>query len=355
MIRRFQPPDAMRLSDFDYQLPDHLIAQAPLPERAASRLLRVDPRADAIEDLRFGDILQQVDAGDLLVFNDTRVIPARLYGRKQSGGRIEVLVERVLDDSLLLAHIRASKAPKPGASLRLEGRIDCVMEARDGDLFLLRQRQGAWLELLESYGHIPLPPYIRRASAHDDRERYQTVYASKPGAVAAPTAGLHFDASLIDALRRRGVAVEHVTLHVGAGTFQPVRDDDIDSHIMHAELVEVPESVCRAIESTHERGKRVIAVGTTVVRSLESAYATGRLRPFSGESNLFIKPGFRFHVVDALLTNFHLPRSTLLILVSAFAGRRLIRRAYAHAIEQAYRFFSYGDAMFIANRAERES
>ena len=345
----------MRLSDFDYQLPDNLIAQAPLPERATSRLLRVDPREDAIEDLRFGDILQQIDAGDLLVFNDTRVIPARLYGQKQSGGRIEVLVERVLDDSLLLAHIRASKAPKPGASLRLEGQIDCVMEARDGDLFLLRQHQGAWLELLESFGHMPLPPYIRRAAAQDDRERYQTVYASKPGAVAAPTAGLHFDASLIDALRRRRVEVEHITLHVGAGTFQPVRDDDIDSHIMHAELVEVPESVCRAIEATHERGKRVIAVGTTVVRSLESAYTTGRLRPFSGESNLFIKPGFRFHVVDALLTNFHLPRSTLLILVSAFAGRRLIRRAYAHAIEQAYRFFSYGDAMFIANRAERES
>ncbi len=345
----------MRLSDFDYQLPRHLIAQTPLPERGASRLLLVDPRQDLLEDHRFGDFLQLVDAGDLLVFNDTRVIPARLYGQKQSGGKIEVLVERVLDEHNLLAHVRASKAPRAGTRLRLEDSIDCEMTSRVGDLFNLRQQQGSWLDLLETFGHMPLPPYIRRAAAVDDRERYQTVYATKPGAVAAPTAGLHFDDRLLAALRERGVNIAHITLHVGAGTFQPVRDDDIDSHIMHAELVEVPASVCAAIEATHEQGGRVIAVGTTVVRSLETAYSTGRLRPFNGESNLFIKPGFRFNVVDALLTNFHLPRSTLLILVSAFAGSGLIRRAYAHAIEQAYRFFSYGDAMFIASRAGRDS
>lgn len=344
----------MRLSDFDYQLPEHLIAQAPLPERAASRLLLVDPQKNRFEDRQFGDFLQLVDPGDLLVFNDTRVIPARLYGHKQSGGKIEVLVERVLDETRLLAHIRSSKAPKPGSTLVLENQIECEMEARDGDLFRLRQQQGAWLELLETYGHMPLPPYIRRAAAADDRERYQTVYASKPGAVAAPTAGLHFDDRLIEALRQRGVNIAHVTLHVGAGTFQPVRDDDIDSHIMHAELIEVPQSVCATIEATHEQGKRVIAVGTTVVRSLESAFSSGHVRAFNAESNLFIKPGFRFNVVDALLTNFHLPRSTLLILVSAFAGSRLIRQAYAHAIEQAYRFFSYGDAMFIATRARHD-
>ncbi len=341
----------MRLSDFDYQLPEHLIAQTPLEDRAGSRLLVVDPARNRFDDRGFADFPTLIETGDLLVFNDTRVIPARLFGRKDSGGLVEVLVERVLDDSTLLAHLRASKAPKPGARLILENRIECEMRERDADLFVLHQTVGPWLELLERHGHMPLPPYIRRDAAASDRERYQTVYASKPGAVAAPTAGLHFDAAILAALEARGVRSAHLTLHVGAGTFQPVREEDLDNHIMHAELVDVPAAVCAEIDATRAAGRRVIAVGTTVVRSLETAAAGGRLRPFQGESNLFVKPGFEFRVVDALLTNFHLPRSTLLVLVSAFAGRDLIRRAYEHAIAREYRFFSYGDAMFIAGRA----
>ena len=344
----------MQLSDFDYQLPDELIAQAPLAERSASRLLLVDPLENDFSDRQFADIVDCIDSGDLLVFNDTMVIPARLFGRKQSGGQIEVMVERVLDAATLLAQIRSSKAPKPGTELILEGEIRCVMQAREGDLFVLHQQQRPWLELLEQYGHVPLPPYIERVAASADRDRYQTVYASRPGAVAAPTAGLHFDNAILEALQQKGVEFAHVTLHVGAGTFQPVRGEDIDSHIMHAELVDVPQSVCDAIAHTRERGKRVIAVGTTVVRSLESAAASGKLRPLLGESSLFIKPGYQFRLVDALLTNFHLPRSTLLILVSAFAGTGLMRRAYAHAVAQGYRFFSYGDAMFIQNRLPRD-
>jgi len=342
----------MRLSDFDYQLPEELIAQTPLAERSASRLLWLDPLTDNFSDRQFADIVEFIDTDDLLVFNDTRVIPARLYGRKQSGGQIEVMVERVLDDATLLTQIRASKAPKPGAELVLEGEINCVMQARDGDLFILHQQQRPWLELLEQYGHVPLPPYIERVDASADRDRYQTVYASKPGAVAAPTAGLHFDDAILERLRQKGVEFAQVTLHVGAGTFQPVRGEDIESHIMHAELVDVPQSTCDAIESTRARGNKVIAVGTTVVRCLESAASNGKLRTLLGESNLFIKPGYEFKIVDAMLTNFHLPRSTLLILVSAFAGNDLVRQAYAHAIEQRYRFFSYGDAMFIDNRAQ---
>jgi S-adenosylmethionine:tRNA ribosyltransferase-isomerase len=343
----------MRLADFDYQLPEELIAQVPLAERSASRMLLVDPLNNEFSDRQFTEIIDSIDAGDLLVFNDTRVIPARLFGHKQSGGQIEVMVERVLDDATLLAQIRASKAPRPGAELLLEGAIRCVMRRREGDLFILHQQERPWLELLEQYGHVPLPPYIDRVDADADKERYQTVYASKPGAVAAPTAGLHFDEEILGRLRQKGVESTHVTLHVGAGTFQPVRGEDVDSHIMHAELVDVPQSACDAIEATHARGNRVIAVGTTVMRSLESAAARGKLRPLLGESSLFIKPGYEFKVVDAMLTNFHLPRSTLLILVSAFAGNALVRQAYAHAIEQRYRFFSYGDAMFIANRAQR--
>lgn len=341
----------MHLSEFDYQLPEQLIAQRPLAERSASRLMLVDSHNSCFEDRQFTELDELVDAGDLLVFNDTLVIPARLFGQKQSGGKVEVLVERVLSDEILLAHIRASKAPKPGTQLILENEIECNMQGREGDLFVLRQDHRPWLELLEQYGHIPLPPYIQRDDTAADRERYQTVYASKPGAVAAPTAGLHFDAQKLAGLQAKGVNRAHITLHVGSGTFQPVRDEDIDSHIMHAELVDVPESVCAAITRTHEQGKRVIAVGTTVVRSLESAVTNGKLRPLQGESSLFIKPGYNFRIVDAMLTNFHLPRSTLLIMVSAFAGTALIQQAYAHAIEQQYRFFSYGDAMFIANRA----
>ena len=341
----------MQLSDFDYHLPEDLIAQQPLPERSASRLLLVDPRRRRFADHKFRAIVDLVDAGDLLVFNDTRVIPARLFGRKQSGGQVEVMVERVLDDGRLLAQIRSSKSPRPGSELLLEDEIECEVAAREGDLFVLGRLDRPWLELLEQFGHVPLPPYIRRADQHVDRDRYQTVYASKPGAVAAPTAGLHFDQEVIAMLRNKGVGMAHVTLHVGAGTFQPVRGESIDNHVMHAELVEVSEAVCDLVERTRASGKRVIAVGTTVVRCLETAFRNGRLRPFRGESNLFIKPGYEFGAVDALLTNFHLPRSTLMILVSAFAGTALIRRAYEHAIQERYRFFSYGDAMFIASRA----
>jgi S-adenosylmethionine:tRNA ribosyltransferase-isomerase len=344
----------MQLSDFDYHLPEQLIAQAPLAERSASRLLLVDPLSDQFTDKRFTDLPSLLESGDLLVFNDTRVIPARLFGHKQSGGRVEVLVERVLDDETLLAHIRASKAPKPGTRLVLENQIECVMQAREGDLFVLHQGNKPWLGLLEQYGHVPLPPYIQRADADSDRERYQTVYATNPGAVAAPTAGLHFDDAMLDALHQQGVRSAQVTLHVGAGTFQPVRGDDIDSHVMHAERFEVSASVVDAITQTREQGGRVIAVGTTVVRSLETAAATGKLLPMQGESKLFIKPGYRFKVIDAMLTNFHLPKSTLLMLISAFAGTGLMRQAYAHAVSQQYRFFSYGDAMYINARTVRD-
>jgi S-adenosylmethionine:tRNA ribosyltransferase-isomerase len=345
----------MQLSDFDYHLPEQLIAQAPLAKRSASRLLLVEPRLDQFSDHRFSDLPAMLEPGDLLVFNDTRVIPARLFGHKHSGGRVEVLVERVLDDETLLAHIRASKAPKPGAPLVLENEIECVMQAREGDLFVLHQGYKPWLELLEQYGHVPLPPYIQRPEADSDRERYQTVYAKNPGAVAAPTAGLHFDDVMLDALNQQGVRSANVTLHVGAGTFQPVRGDDIESHVMHAEWFEVSKSVVDAIAQTREQGGRVIAVGTTVVRSLETAAVNGKLLPMQGESKLFIKPGYSFKVVDAMLTNFHLPKSTLLMLVSAFAGTGLMREAYAHAVSQQYRFFSYGDAMYINARTVRDN
>lgn len=316
-------------------------------------MLLVDPRRGQLTDKRFSDLPTLLESGDLLVFNDTRVIPARLFGHKQSGGKVEVMVERVLDDETLLAHIRASKAPKPGTHLVLEQQIECRVRARDGDLFILHQDNRPWLELLEQFGHVPLPPYIQRTDDDVDRERYQTVFARNPGAVAAPTAGLHFDREMLETLQRQGVKSAHVTLHVGAGTFQPVRGDDIDSHIMHTERIEVNAVVVDAIAQTRQQGGRIIAVGTTVVRSLEAATASGELMPLQGESNLFIRPGYRFKVVDAMLTNFHLPKSTLLMLVSAFAGTGLIHQAYAHAVAQQYRFFSYGDAMYISARATR--
>jgi len=341
----------MRLSDFEYQLPENLIAQTPLTERGASRLLVVNSGDKSLLDREFSDLAEFIESGDLLVFNDTRVIPARLFGHKHSGGKLEVMVERVLDREYLLAHIRSSKAPKPGTRLLLEKEIKCAMVRRQDDLFVLQQQgDKSWFELLEQYGHIPLPPYIRRADEKVDRERYQTVYAQSPGAVAAPTAGLHFDTAMIDRLTTRGVNTAYVTLHVGAGTFQPVRGDDIGSHVMHAERIDVPQPVCDAIIQTQQAGKRVIAVGTTVVRSLETAAASGELLRFNGESSLFIKPGFGFNIIDAMITNFHLPKSTLLLLVSAFAGTDIIRQAYAHAILQQYRFFSYGDAMLITSK-----
>jgi len=352
MIRDFPVQALMKPSDFDYELPDTLIAQRPLPQRAASRMLVVDPDDNSFTDQNFSDLGNFLLPGDLLVLNDTRVVPARLYGRKSSGGKIEVLVERIIDDEHLLAHLRSSKSPKPGSRLILEESINCTMLGREDDLFILQQHSGiSWLELLEEYGHMPLPPYIQRDDEMEDRQRYQTVYARHAGAVAAPTAGLHFEQSMLDQLAAKGVNIDYVTLHVGAGTFQPVRVDNIAEHVMHAERVQVSQRLCDAVERTHVSGNRVVAVGTTVVRSLEAAAASGSLKPFDGDSRLFITPGYRFNIVDAMITNFHLPRSTLLMLVSAFAGQPLILDAYRHAVEQGYRFFSYGDAMYISGRA----
>jgi S-adenosylmethionine:tRNA ribosyltransferase-isomerase len=338
---------AMRTSDFSYRLPAELIAQAPLAERSASRLLCLDGRTGALADRQFRDLPGLLRAGDLLVFNDTRVIPARLHGHKAlSGGRVEVLVERIIDGEHVLAHVRASKSPPPGTVLRLEGHLDATVEGRDGDLFRLRFH-GPVLELLERYGHMPLPPYIRRPDTQQDRDRYQTVFARVPGAVAAPTAGLHFDRDIMQRIRDKGVQTASVTLHVGAGTFQPVRVEDPHSHVMHTELAEVSAETCARIRAARGRGGRVIAVGTTCVRSLETAAAGGRIRPFRGETRLFITPGYRFRAVDSIITNFHLPESTLLMLVCAFAGFEQTLRAYRHAVEQRYRFYSYGDAMFL--------
>ena len=341
----------MQLSDFHYDLPSELIAFAPLAERTASRLLKVDGVTGTYEDGVFTDVLDLLQPGDLLVFNNTRVIPARLHGQKASGGKVEVLVERIVDTHAVLAHVRASKAPKPGTRLLLENVVEAEVTGRAGDLFAIRFLQSEpVLEILEQYGHMPLPPYIEREDNLADRERYQTVFAQKPGAVAAPTAGLHFDQALLAALQAKGVQTAAVTLHVGAGTFQPVRVQNLAEHIMHAEYVDVSAAVCEAVAACKARGGRVIAVGTTSVRSLESAAQTGILQSMQADTRLFITPGYRFKVVDALITNFHLPESTLLMLVSAFAGYDTIRRAYAHAIEQRYRFFSYGDAMFLTRQ-----
>ena len=338
----------MRRSDFHYDLPGELIAQHPLPERTASRLLVLDGRSGALADRRFADIEALLAPGDLLVLNDTRVIPARLHGRKATGGRVEVLVERITGEHEALAHVRASKAPRQGMRLLLEGDIVAEVAGREDDLFRLRfAGKEALVDLLERHGHMPLPPYIARADETADRERYQTVFAARPGAVAAPTAGLHFDEDLLARLAGKGVEQARVTLHVGAGTFQPVRAERIEDHRMHAEYLEVSAEVCERIEATRARGGRVVAVGTTVVRSLETAAAGGELRPYRGETRLFITPGFEFRVVDVLVTNFHLPESTLLMLVCAFGGYENVMRAYRHAVEEGYRFFSYGDAMFV--------
>jgi len=342
----------MKLSDFDYHLPEPLIAQRPLPQRGASRMLVVDPANHCFSDRNFTDIDEFLLPGDLLVLNDTKVVPARLYGHKSSGGRVEVLVERIIDDQHLLAQVRSSKSPKPGHRLILEDGIQCIMLRREDDFFVLHQgSEKTWLDLLEQYGHIPLPPYIQRDDEAEDKQRYQTVFARYPGAVAAPTAGLHFDQSKLDQLLASGVNIAYVTLHVGAGTFQPLRVDNIAEHVIHAERVRVSQQLCDAVERTHDSGKRVIAVGTTVVRSLETAAASGGIKPFDGDSRLFITPGYSFKVVEAMITNFHLPQSTLLMLVCAFAGRQLMLDAYLHAVEQKYRFFSYGDAMYISSRA----
>ncbi len=339
----------MQLSDFHYELPPELIAAEPLPERTASRLLILDGATGEYRDGQFTDVLNLIRPEDLLVFNDTRVIPARLHGQKATGGRVEVLVERITGEYSALAHIRASKAPKAGVRLLLENAVEAEVSGRDGDLFTINFLTAEpLLSVLEQYGHIPLPPYIERADTLADRERYQTVFAQKPGAVAAPTAGLHFDQELLEALQRKGVQTAAVTLHVGAGTFQPVRVQDLSRHVMHAEYVDVSADVCAAVEACRARGGRVIAVGTTSVRSLESAAQNGELSVYQGDTRLFITPGYRFKVVDIMITNFHLPESTLLMLVAAFAGYENMLRSYQHAINSGYRFFSYGDAMFLA-------
>lgn len=335
----------MRRTDFHYELPEELIAQQPLAERSASRLLTLDGAGGALADRQFRDLPELVAPGDLLVFNDTRVIPARLFAIKDTGGKVEFLLERPLEGTHALVHARASKPLKPAMALLSRGGQIRILEKR-GDLWVVELPEAA-LGFFERFGQMPLPPYIRREPDAADVTRYQSVFARKHGAVAAPTASLHFDRELLEALEARGVQRAFVTLHVGAGTFQPVRTDAVGAHVMHAEFVEVDEVAIAAINAAHARNARVIAVGTTVVRALESAAGGGTLVPYVGDSSLFIVPGFRFRVVDAMVTNFHLPESTLLMLVSAFAGREQVLDAYRHAVQGQYRFFSYGDAMFI--------
>lgn len=332
--------------DFHYQLPDELIARQPAARRSDSRLLHLDGVSGGIADLRFADLPRLLCAGDLLVFNDTRVIPARLFGSKATGGKVELLLERVTGGHLALVQLRSSKPPAAGSTVRLPGGVEAVILGREGDFWRVDFGTDP-ASLFERHGEMPLPPYLRRAAQDFDRERYQTVYARAPGAVAAPTAGLHFDETLLEECQRAGAARAFVTLHVGAGTFQPVRVDDLREHRMHAELIDVPPATCEAVAACRARGGRVVAVGTTAVRALESAAQGGRLAPFAGDTRLFITPGYRFRIVDALITNFHLPESTLLMLVAAFAGPGHVLGAYRHAVAQRYRFFSYGDAMFV--------
>ncbi|MBL6987271.1 MAG: tRNA preQ1(34) S-adenosylmethionine ribosyltransferase-isomerase QueA [Methylobacter sp.] len=339
----------MKKSDFNYQLPEALIAQKPLAERDASRLLCMDRHTGRISDRYFTDFIDLIDQRDLLVFNDTKVIPARLFGKKQSGGKVEILIERILDDHHAIAHVRSSKSAKAGVIIELDGDFSCEVLGRADDLFQLEFKGVlSLLSILEQIGHIPLPPYITREDDQSDLTRYQTVFAREAGAVAAPTAGLHFDQAMIDKLKAKGVQSAFVTLHVGSGTFQPVRVDDLSEHIMHKEYFAVlPETVV-AVQQVRARGGRVIAIGTTAVRALESASKTGRLEAGFGDTDLFVTPGYQFKSVDAMLTNFHLPESTLLMLVSAFSGYEPIMKAYSHAIDESYRFFSYGDAMFLS-------
>jgi S-adenosylmethionine:tRNA ribosyltransferase-isomerase len=353
----------MQLSDFHFDLPDELIARYPTEERTASRLLKLDGDSGDIQHQRFTDILDWLEPKDLLVFNDTKVLPARLWGMKTSGGRIEILVERVLDSQRVLAHVRSSKSPKPGAELLLTtdrhssnvmAKVD-VLGRHDALFELGFSAEQDALQVMSSIGHMPLPPYIDREDELADRDRYQTVYGQREGAVAAPTAGLHFSDEFINRCRVKGVKTAFVTLHVGAGTFQPVRVDNITEHKMHAEYIEVSERVCQQVAATRARGGRVVAVGTTSVRSLESASQQGCLKPFAGDSEIFIYPGYEFQSVDAMITNFHLPESTLIMLVSAFAGRENVLSAYQQAVTNRYRFFSYGDAMLVEPAAGASS
>jgi S-adenosylmethionine:tRNA ribosyltransferase-isomerase len=338
---------SLKRNIFHFDLPRELIAQAPLPRRSDSRLLQLSLPGGAVHDRQFRDLPGLLNPDDLLVFNDTRVIPARLFGRKESGGRVEVMLERLLGDGECLAQLRVSKPLRTGGAILLEDGSRLRMLGREGDFFHLRLEGGGLSAKLQALGHMPLPPYITRPDTEQDADRYQTVYAAQPGAVAAPTAGLHFDDELLTALDKRGIERTRITLHVGAGTFQPVRVENIEEHRMHAEYLEVPASACAAVERARARGGRVIAVGTTAVRALETAAQEGALRPFAGDSRIFIYPGYRFRVIDGLVTNFHLPESTLLMLVCALAGTERTLAAYRHAVAHHYRFFSYGDAMLL--------
>jgi S-adenosylmethionine:tRNA ribosyltransferase-isomerase len=338
----------MNLDQFDYHLPEQLIAQQPLPQRTASRLMQFKRNAMTFADLQFVDLLKLLQPEDLLVLNDTQVIPARMFGQKASGGKVEFLLERIIDAHTVLAQIKASKSPKQGAEINFSNNVNAIVLGRQNDFYILGfDTQTDVACLLEDHGQMPLPPYIQRAPEKNDNERYQTVYAKHKGAVAAPTAGLHFDQDIINALQQKGVQLVNITLHVGAGTFQPVRETQIEQHKIHAEKVIVSKQACEQITACKQRGGRVIAVGTTVARALESAAESGRLIPYEKDTSLFIYPGFKFNVIDALITNFHLPKSTLLMLVSAFAGYETIMSAYRHAVAAQYRFYSYGDAMFI--------
>ncbi len=338
----------MKKSDFNYQLPDALIAQKPLAQRDSSRLLCMDKSTGVIQDNSFTDFINLIHDNDLLVFNNTKVIPARLYGKKQSGGKIEILIERVQDPHHAIAHIKASKAPKPGTVIELNDGYICQVLGGIDDLFQLEFADIPLMSLLDKIGHIPLPPYITRADDESDLTRYQTVFAKELGAVAAPTAGLHFDLAMMDLIKAKQIQTTFVTLHVGSGTFQPVRVENLAEHLMHKEYFAVTQSTVDAVKATRAKGGRVIAIGTTAVRALESASKSGELIAGFGDTDLFITPGYQFKSVDAMLTNFHLPESTLLMLVSAFAGYQPIMKAYHHAIDQSYRFFSYGDAMFLS-------
>jgi S-adenosylmethionine:tRNA ribosyltransferase-isomerase len=333
----------MLISDFDYELPDELIAQFPAASRRDSRLLAV---TETLADRRFAELPSLLRPDDLLVFNDTRVIRARLQATKNTGGRAEILIERITGERSALAHIRASKSPKPGGRLILAAETEAVVSGREGELFDLQFSVDV-MPFLDEFGEVPLPPYLHRPAADTDTDRYQTVYAREPGAVAAPTAGLHFDDEMLEETRAMGIRHGWVTLHVGAGTFQSLRDEQIEANRLHSERVEVGESCCEAVRETRAAGGRVIAVGTTSVRALESAAASGEISPFAGETDLFILPGYRFRAVDAMITNFHLPQSSLLMLVAAFAGKARVLSAYRHAVSENYRFFSYGDAMFL--------
>ncbi|MGH1472490.1 MAG: tRNA preQ1(34) S-adenosylmethionine ribosyltransferase-isomerase QueA [Cellvibrionaceae bacterium] len=343
----------MRRQDFSYNLPEELIAYEPASERTGSRLLHLDGLSGNCEHRQFTDLLEYLQPGDVIVFNDTKVIPARVFGQKASGGKVELLVERIVDEFRLLAHIRSSKSPKPNSTIILENGAEITVTGRQGALFEIDCGEQAILPILDAIGHMPLPPYIEREDTPQDQSRYQTVYGRHAGAVAAPTAGLHFDTQFIDAIKEKGAELAYVTLHVGAGTFQPVRVDNVKEHHMHSEWMTIDQATCDLINQAKAEKRRVVAVGTTSVRTLESAAMYSQqsgahnLQPFQGETNIFIYPGYTFQVIDALVTNFHLSESTLLMLVSAFAGYSHTMNAYKEAVEQRYRFFSYGDAMFI--------